>query len=481
MLKQSHKQERRECRNSKDKMESGHQRTRDHINKGSEVRKHLSSNLKSRRGYRYLRKGSESTIEEQSSREWRRKRRRRRKKRERPTSSISANNRTMIHLHWERSHDNRQGNRQHTTTATPPHLLLPPYKKQRTTNGTMEKYRTRISSMQDSKKVLNLPIFPLREIAEISDPGYSQQQQQQQQCGPCYKEQAEEIHIWRSCHHHGLFSNFTLALTFLKDHFRQDGRVAVAIDWSNLKTYPTPRNSNLWDMLFMQPFTTSGQDIRHAKILRTSSQFPGDFTYFSGISDRGGDIHPKILHQGRQLVLQHIRVRPHIEEKALKFISAKMKGFQKILAVHIRRTDKYTESRLNFMLRDVDIYHMIQLHLTMKGYDSFFLCTDDQKLKTFMSSVAGKTCITYNSHLSKHDHVPPHFDENIDGYSKAEDVVVEVLCMASCSGFISTLSNVANGVLFFANDTLIRNHVYLHNLVTHSVSKNSTNLVKFSE
>jgi len=419
------KQERREWRHPKKEINSEHQQTQDITNEGCDIRKYSISELKSRPGG-----GDETTlkVEEPGGKL---------EKKRQPPVEFSTKKRNMPHLRWESNRDNQEGNRDSITSTTT-------HKKQRKTTGTTVMSPTRISSMQDPKKKL---------------------------CAS-YEEQTEEIHIWRSCHHHGLFSNFTLALTFIKEHFRDDGRVAVAIDWSNLKTYPTPNNTNLWNMLFMQPFTTSGQSVRLARNLLISSEFPGDFTHSSGVSDRGGDINPKVLLQGRNLVLQHIRVRPHIQEKALKFIRGKLRRgmFPKILAVHIRRTDKHTESRLNFMLQYLDIYYMIQNHLRKNGYDAFFLCTDDRKLKSFMVAKAGKTCIIYNSRLSQLDHVPPHFDENIDGYSKAEDVLVEVLCMASCSGFVSTLSNVANAVLFFANDqNLIKNHVYLHNLAARSL------------
>lgn len=222
-------------------------------------------------------------------------------------------------------------------------------------------------------------------------------------------------------------------------------------------------------MLFSQPYIVNRQDIRKAHAFETTG-FPGDFTNLSGVTDTGGDINPLILKEGRELVQRHIRVQPRVLEKAITFVRKYMARFKKILAVHIRRTDKISESLLNFLFKYSDIYSIIRSHMHVCGYDGFFFCTDDQKLKTYIQVAGGASCITYDSLLSTRDGVPTHFDAEIDGYQKAEDVMIEVLCMASCSGFVSTLSNVANGVLFFGNDILVKNHYYLHNLASARLS-----------
>ncbi|GAB5363326.1 hypothetical protein AAMO2058_000873200 [Amorphochlora amoebiformis] len=265
--------------------------------------------------------------------------------------------------------------------------------------------------------------------------------------------------IWRSQHHHGLFSNFTLALTFVRRHY-VPGRTAIAIDWSGLETYPC-NGQNLWRKLFLQPYEVNCERVSQARRIE-NTEFPGDFSNLSGVADHGGELNRVVLVEGRKLVRQHIRVQPAIIQKACKFVSHRMTKYRKILAVHVRRTDKISESKLNFLFRFQELHGIILTHMQLYSYDGFFLCSDDQKLKDYISTRSGDLCITYDAVLSRNKCVPPHFDKNIDGYRKAEDVLVEVLVMASCAGFLSTLSNVANAVMFFGNSELVKNHTYFH-------------------
>eukprot|EP00469_Lotharella_globosa_P010013 CAMPEP_0167775772 /NCGR_PEP_ID=MMETSP0111_2-20121227/2747_1 /TAXON_ID=91324 /ORGANISM="Lotharella globosa, Strain CCCM811" /LENGTH=276 /DNA_ID=CAMNT_0007665729 /DNA_START=393 /DNA_END=1223 /DNA_ORIENTATION=+ len=254
----------------------------------------------------------------------------------------------------------------------------------------------------------------------------------------------------------------------MRNHYKPD-EVDVAIDWSSLRTYPT--DGNLWDVLFHQPYAITSSRRTNEKVhVETISYFPGDFTNLSGVTDYGGDIRPEILAEGRRLVKKFIRVKDSILEKAIEFVKMRMSGFRKILAVHIRRTDKVSESHLNFMLDYEDFRVLTEEHMKLFDYDGYFLCSDDQKLKAYMAKASGSLCMTYDSLLSSKQGFPVHFDTQLDGYRKAEDVLVEVLCMASCAGLLSTISNVANSVLFFGNEGLPANHFYFHNLARMSPS-----------
>mmetsp|Transcript_11294 Transcript_11294/g.15642 ORF Transcript_11294/g.15642 Transcript_11294/m.15642 type:complete len:303 (+) Transcript_11294:70-978(+) len=200
--------------------------------------------------------------------------------------------------------------------------------------------------------------------------------------------------------------------------------------------------------------------------------------FCAGCSPHGGKLVNSIYscwmhahyNAGRRLTQTYVQLKPGFKQRALRvkrdLIEAR---FKRPLAVHVRLTDKVSEAPDNFGLSYQELYALIQSHMAREGYDGFIFCTDAKDLKEFVVGQCGDSCVTYDSSLS--DNGPTHKDREIPNRKKAEDIVMEVLLMASCRGFISTYSNVANGVLFFGSSELARNHEYLlrlkHKLLSH--------------
>eukprot|EP00468_Gymnochlora_sp_CCMP2014_P005643 CAMPEP_0167748536 /NCGR_PEP_ID=MMETSP0110_2-20121227/4892_1 /TAXON_ID=629695 /ORGANISM="Gymnochlora sp., Strain CCMP2014" /LENGTH=311 /DNA_ID=CAMNT_0007633561 /DNA_START=235 /DNA_END=1170 /DNA_ORIENTATION=+ len=261
----------------------------------------------------------------------------------------------------------------------------------------------------------------------------------------------------------GLFSAFGAALACILECERRDD-VAVKIEWRNLTRYHLDSGENLWEKFFVQPHQFVSQDISKAKVKVLRRGFPPDVMGNFPGKGRGikGDkkIPKTYVKVGQYMVRRYIGVQPHIREKATNFYQRHVARFSRPLAVHVRLTDKHTETSKNFGFTSQEIMRMILHYMEVEGFDGCMFATDDINLKDDVQEMCGAKCVMYNSTLSA-DGKAVHFDSKIDAYKKAEDIVLEVLIMSMCTGFLSTMSSVGNGVLFFASEELVDNHRYL--------------------
>jgi len=83
-----------------------------------------------------------------------------------------------------------------------------------------------------------------------------------------------------------------------------------------------------------------------------------------------------------------------------------------------------------------------------------FLCTDDATVKARLKSKLESQFLVvslYPATLSSTSGQAAHFDESLDKYKKAEDVVMEALLMArACHGLLSTYSNVSAAAVYLS-------------------------------
>jgi len=124
------------------------------------------------------------------------------------------------------------------------------------------------------------------------------------------------------------------------------------------------------------------------------------------------------------------------------------------LAVHIRRSDKAIEAKVNFELKDSDIYDRIVAQCSYWHCGAVFLCSDDaclkQRLKASLEG-GGLLVSMYPSTLPSSASQAVHFDKSLDAYKKAEDVMMEAMLMArGCHGLLSTFSNVSASVVYLS-------------------------------
>eukprot|EP00466_Bigelowiella_natans_P005883 jgi/Bigna1/140802/aug1.58_g15510 len=279
---------------------------------------------------------------------------------------------------------------------------------------------------------------------------------------------ASQVRIWQTDRNKGFFSDFTLALTFIQQ-WERENTTATMIDWRGLGLYKDDSGSNVWEWFFEQPFAAARQNITGAKMIPIATNNPGSFPQGEGYYNKM-DITKRTVDEGRRLTQTYVQLKPEFQQRVLEAKRNLLETkYKRPLAVHVRLTDKVSEAPDNFGMSYQELHTLITSHMAREGYDGFLFCTDAKDLKEFIAGQCGDKCVTYDSSLS--DDGPAHKDGGIPNRKKAEDIVTEVLLMASCEGFVSTYSNVANGVLFFGSDELARNHQYLlrlkHKLLPH--------------
>jgi len=88
---------------------------------------------------------------------------------------------------------------------------------------------------------------------------------------------------------------------------------------------------------------------------------------------KGIEISEEKMELGRNLVQQYIRVKPNIQAEVAEFYAKHLSGFKSPAAVHIRLTDKITQSEENFESK-ADFRKKIEEFMASNGQDAFFSC-----------------------------------------------------------------------------------------------------------
>lgn len=235
------------------------------------------------------------------------------------------------------------------------------------------------------------------------------------------------------------------------------------VDWSNPKLlYHGPEGEpNLWNAFFRQPAEAMGAGrtglLRRMKLrqyIETTAYSPV-FGALKGVIESYGGIPLENAKLGRDLCARFVQLRRHFHERLLELAANFLPNRHRWLAVHIRRGDKAIEAKVNFDLNDDSIMCRIVAQCRAWSCDGVFLCSDDaamkERLTASLQSGPGLAVCVYPTRGSATDGKGLHFDSTIDGYTKAEDVVVETLLMARhCSGLLSTYSNVSAAAVYLS-------------------------------
>jgi len=257
---------------------------------------------------------------------------------------------------------------------------------------------------------------------------------------------------------------FSHSLRYLRDNGNRN--LPIKIEWTDIPNYNYGEDEkrNLWDDFFLQPYEVMGYKNltgeEYAEVEKEHKFMKEDISEGYG-TKRGVEISEEKMELGRSLVHQYVRVRPDIQAEVAQFRAKHLAGFKSPFAVHIRLTDKITQSEENFESH-VEFRKKIEKFMELNGHDAFFLATDSAKVKAYLKSYFGDKCIVYPSTLStnKSHYGAVHKDLSIRGFKKAKDIVMETLIMASCDAFISTFSSVSNGVRWLGQNKLANDHHY---------------------
>ncbi|CAE6918665.1 unnamed protein product [Symbiodinium sp. CCMP2592] len=268
-----------------------------------------------------------------------------------------------------------------------------------------------------------------------------------------------QVILWHCKHPHGLFSMFSLALGHMETCEKTGA--ALLVDWSSeeLLYRGPPGEPNVWNAFFCQPAELKMPQealraaVDNGRYTETSSH-KVVYGNYRGVIQGYGSIPAHQAAQGRALCKRNIVLRPKFQQKLQTVIDSL--PFGRLLAVHIRRSDKGCEAKANFELSDDRLLQRILQQCQAWGMNGIFLCTDDASLKQRLTNALERTGLSvsmYDSTLPTDGTKAVHFDKTVDAYKKAEDVVMEALLMAKgCHGLLSTYSNVSAAVVYLSHD-----------------------------
>jgi len=180
------------------------------------------------------------------------------------------------------------------------------------------------------------------------------------------------------------------------------------------------------------------------------------FGSYKGVIQGYGTIPPAQATLGRALCRRWLALRTQFREKLEQKLVQLLGGGCRWLAVHVRRGDKGLEASVNIDLSDDQILGRIITQCSTWSCDGVFLCTDDAGLKERLAGSIphyGLRVSTYPSALSVKQGIGTHFDESLDKFRKAEDVMMEAYIMShGCSGLLCTYSNVSASVVYLSQE-----------------------------
>lgn len=278
--------------------------------------------------------------------------------------------------------------------------------------------------------------------------------------------------VWRCECRHGFFSLFNLALCCAEQCERQGS--AFLVDWSSPKLLycGPPGRPNLWSAFFEQPAELRCRRDDLLCAIAEGLHFdwhglpPQDSWILQGVIEDWGGLTPECAARGRGLCRRNIALNAQLLRRVRAAAGQLLGGRRRWLAVHIRRTDKSVEAPVNFALSTDNLAARILVQCKVWGCDGVFLCTDDPTLKQELTArLAGAPLAprgkapcsselavsAYPSTLSSWG-AAAHMDAGLDGYKKANDIVMECLLMAQCHGLLSTFSNVSVAAVFLSGD-----------------------------
>jgi len=291
------------------------------------------------------------------------------------------------------------------------------------------------------------------------------------------------ISIWRcEIWTEGLFSLLFWALGWMEAESCSQPTSAVhqtfVIDWTDSRilfhTSHSPRCANVWNSFFHQPceFAADVNLSSHSLILseqqssltvtvRFGPPWFHKFGEFRGADEgdskhkeiKGGRLDEAAASSGRHAMKRWIRVREAILERASEIYTKALADCpnSRLLAVHIRRTDKLQQCKSNCIERESLV---TQICGFCRGLEcsGVFVCTDDADLKSDLQHdlrALGVQVAVHRALLSQGNQ-PSHKDERLDRRHNATDVLLEALVMSKCSGLLSTYSNVSVAAVYFS-------------------------------
>lgn len=221
------------------------------------------------------------------------------------------------------------------------------------------------------------------------------------------------------------------------------------IYWSSLSPYYVDKgnkNDNVWEYYF-EP--VSNLSFQQGDIVHWKPRFPGGPFIGFDIQDYSRNFNNDFRKYMNSVIQKYVKVKKHIVNKIEFFFEKYMRG-KKILGVHVRRTNKITESPLF----DINVFLKKASSYVNKGYYIFIASDEHAVVEKFTKQFPGRV-IFYNSHRSFDS--SPNYHPDYHGRDRkdplnailGEEILIETILLSKCDLFLHSYTNVATAVLFF--------------------------------
>jgi uncharacterized protein YerC len=228
-----------------------------------------------------------------------------------------------------------------------------------------------------------------------------------------------EIRDFPHPHANGIGLSFNFIIWQMLRH--AGSRLWVNIDKPNSPYRESARGPNPWDYYFLQDAPESPTTLA---LVENPLDLP-----LSGHRDWTMERQRAISAFARQ----HIRLRPEIQAEVDSFKAQFFRG--KVLAVHLRGTDKLEEYR---PMRDEEILHEVRALKERVGAETVFLMTDDVRYHKLITEGVGAVSVTMVRGARSLHHNPPR-----GPYMSGLWMVLDGFIAADAHAFAYTPSNAA--------------------------------------
>jgi len=142
--------------------------------------------------------------------------------------------------------------------------------------------------------------------------------------------------------------------------------------------------------------------------------------------------------------ISNIKIKKNIISKIENF---KLKNFKnnKILGLHIRGTDRWTEFGKKIYSKFENYEYLLDEE--MKNYDKLFICSDSEESIEYFSKKYNNVIFYDSYRTKKHAGESIHFNKG--NYETGEQVLCESYLMSNCDKLIISDSNVTIASLYF--------------------------------
>lgn len=240
----------------------------------------------------------------------------------------------------------------------------------------------------------------------------------------------------------GFFEQFLIAIAALQLY--EEGEFAgVHIDYETSGTYYDKEHGPNWWSYYFEPVKVGNK--QKAYLLKTynASELKIDLPRHAEFTI------PRS--RANKLISKYIEVKTHVQQK-VDAIVADLFGQGKVIGVHYRGTDKYTEDPLAPYELVVSHIEAAIIHFTSLNEEKdlrIFVATDQQDFLEYIKTIYPSMIICYADAIRSIDDSPVHLSNISTSYKKGEDALIDCLLLSKCDYLIKTSSNLSLCAAYF--------------------------------